>query len=89
MAWSAARKKWDAENTVIFSVKFFKSSESDLIQFMDSKVDKANGIGRGTILKKALEMYMRAEIAAGNYKGSSANSENDDHPVESGKTETD
>lgn len=67
MAQSSASRKWDAENTLIFSVKFFKTSEADIIAFMDSKVDKASGIGRGTILKRALAMYMESEIEAGRY----------------------
>ena len=67
MAQSSASRKWDAENALIFSVKFFKTSEADIIAFMDSKVDKASGIGRGTILKRALAMYMESEIAAGRY----------------------
>lgn len=63
MPYSDARKRWDKDNTVIFSVKFFKTSEQDLIDFMDSKVDKAAGIGRGTVLKMALKEYME------NHKG--------------------
>ena len=52
------------ENTLIFSVKFFKTSEQDLIDFMDSKVDKAKGIGRGTVIKQALKLYMESEKAS-------------------------
>lgn len=66
--YSNAKKRWDQENTTIFSVKFFNTSEKDLITFMDSKVDKHNKIGRGTVLKQALRMYMASEIEKGNYK---------------------
>lgn len=61
MPYSNARKRWDKENTVVFSVKFFKTSEQDLIDFMDSKVNKKEGIGRGTVLKQALKFYMDSE----------------------------
>ena len=64
MAYSEARKNWDKENTVIFSVKFFKTNEQDLIDFMDSKVDPAAKVGRGTVLKQALRFYMESEKAA-------------------------
>ena len=64
MPYSEARKNWDKENTLIFSVKFFKTSEQDLIDFMDSKVDKAKGIGRGTVIKQALKLYMELEKAS-------------------------
>lgn len=59
MAYPESQKKWEKENTLIFSVKFFKKTEQDLIDFMDSKVDKEKGIGRGTVLKNALREYMK------------------------------
>lgn len=68
MTYSKAKKDWDEKNTTIFSVKFFNTSEKDLIDFMDSKVDRANKVGRGTVLKRALRMYMEPEIEKGNYK---------------------
>ena len=58
MTYPKSQARWDKENTLIFSVKFFRKSEQDLIDFMDSRVDKANGIGRGTVLKEALRFYM-------------------------------
>jgi len=58
MTYPKSQARWDKENTLIFSVKFFKRSEQDLIDFMDSKVDKSKGIGRGTVLKEALRYYM-------------------------------
>lgn len=58
MTYPKSQANWDKENTLIFSVKFFKKSEQDLIDFMDSRVDKSKGIGRGTVLKEALRFYM-------------------------------
>lgn len=68
------KREWDAENTLIFSIKFFTTSEKDLLNFMDEYVRREAGakhrgkIGRGTILKRALRMYMESEIKNGNYK---------------------
>lgn len=68
------KREWDAENTLIFSIKFFTTSEKDLLDFMDEYVRREAGakyrgkIGRGTILKRALRMYMESEIKNGNYK---------------------
>ena len=59
MTYPKSQMKWDKENTLIFSVKFFRRTEQDLIDFMDSKVDKEKGIGRGTVLKLALREYMQ------------------------------
>lgn len=59
MTYPKSQMKWDKENTLIFSVKFFRRTEQDLIDFMDSKVDKEKGIGRGTVLKIALREYMQ------------------------------
>ena len=68
------KREWDAENTLIFSIKFFTTSEKDLLDFMDEYVRRETGakyrgkIGKGTILKRALRMYMESEIKNGNYK---------------------
>ena len=68
------KREWDAENTLIFSIKFFTTSEKDLLDFMDEYVRREVGakyrgkIGKGTILKRALRMYMEYEIKNGNYK---------------------
>lgn len=68
------KREWDAENTLIFSIKFFTTSEKDLLDFMEEYVRREAGakyrgkIGKGTILKRALRMYMESEIKNGNYK---------------------
>ena len=68
------KREWDAENTLIFSIKFFTTSEKDLLDFMDEYVRREAGakyrgkIGKGTILKRALRMYLESEIKNGNYK---------------------
>lgn len=68
------KREWDADNTLIFSIKFFTTSEKDLLDFMEEYVRREAGakyrgkIGKGTILKRALRMYMDSEIKNGNYK---------------------
>lgn len=31
------KKKWDAQNTRIFSVKFFRRTDNDVIEFLESR----------------------------------------------------
>ena len=59
MTYPKSQQKWDKENTLIFSVKFFRRTEQDMIDYMDGMVDKEKGIGRGTVLKLALREYMQ------------------------------
>lgn len=59
MTYPKSQQKWDKENTLIFSVKFFRRTEQDMIDYMDGMVDKESGIGRGTVLKLALREYMQ------------------------------
>ena len=61
MAYSERKKQWDKDNTLIFSVKFFHATDGDIIRFMDRKVDKSKGIGRGTVIKQALTRWMKEE----------------------------
>lgn len=53
---SEAKKKWINDNTIIFSVKLMKRTEPELIEYMNKQLEK--GIGKGTILKRALREYM-------------------------------
>lgn len=74
MTQAPRKREWDDQNTTVFSIKFFTTSEQDLLDFMDEYVKREAGakykgkIGRGTILKRALRMYMESEIKKGNYK---------------------
>lgn len=51
-----AKKKWDRENSVVFSVKLMNKTEADIIQYLDCQL--ANGVGKGTVIKKALREYI-------------------------------
>ena len=56
MPTSEAKKKWDKENSMVFSIKLMRKSEADIIEYLESNQSK--GIRRGTIFKKALREYM-------------------------------
>ena len=51
-----SKRRWDAENTIVFSLKIMKRTETDIYDFL--KKCQANGIGKGTIIKTALREYM-------------------------------
>ena len=51
-----SKKRWDAENTIVFSVKLMRRTESDIIDYLDANLSR--GIGKGTVLKAALREYM-------------------------------
>lgn len=53
---SEAKRKWMAENSIVFSVKLMRRTEADLIEFFD-KMQK-RGVPRGSIIKQALREYM-------------------------------
>lgn len=53
---TATKIIWDKDNAVIFSVKFMKRSEADMISYLDKNKEK--GIGKNTTIKLALREYM-------------------------------
>ena len=53
---SDAKKRWDKENTIIFSIKLMKRTEPDIIEFLEKCQEQ--GISRGTIFKTALREYI-------------------------------
>ena len=53
---SPMKRQWMAANSIVFSVKLMRRTEPDLIEYMDKYL--AKGIGRGTLVKKALREYM-------------------------------
>ena len=55
---SEAKRKWDKANTVIFSVKFMKKTEQDLIDYL-------NEGNRSEKIKTALREYMKKESEKG------------------------
>jgi len=48
---SAAKRKWDKENVLIMSVKLFKNTDADLLEYLEGKQ-------RGPIVKAALREYI-------------------------------
>ena len=48
---SEAKRKWQKENTVFIGVKLQKSTDSDILQFIEGKQ-------RQTVIKAALREYM-------------------------------
>lgn len=53
---SEAKKKWMSENSIVFSVKFMRTTEADMIEYMEKHMK--NGVAKGTLIKKALREYM-------------------------------
>ena len=58
MADTAAHKAWMKENTLLFSVRLQKSTDSDIIEYLEGK-------NRGTEIKKALRLLIEAEKKKG------------------------
>lgn len=54
---SQAKRKWMAENTIVFSVKLMKKSEADIIAYLEEMASR--GIGKGTVIKLALREYIK------------------------------
>lgn len=52
-----AKKKWDRENSVVFSVKLMNKTEADIIRYLDFCL--FHGEGKGTVIKKALREYIK------------------------------
>ena len=50
---SEAKQKWQKENTVFVGLKLQKSTDADIIQYLDGKVKNA-------IIKAALREYMKS-----------------------------
>lgn len=46
-----SKKKWDAENTRIFSVKLFRKTENDVIEYLEDK-------NKRTIICAAIREYI-------------------------------
>lgn len=65
MSTGAAKKRWDSENTLVVSTKFVRTTEQDMLDFLDSKTDLANGIGRSTVIKQAIRLMMAQEAGEG------------------------
>lgn len=56
MPESEAKRKWEAKNAIVFSVKLMRRTEPDLVEFLDKML--ARGVGRCTMVKTALREYM-------------------------------
>ena len=57
MPESVAKARWMKENTIVFSIKLMKTTEEDLIEYLNEMLKQ--GIGKGTVLKAALREYMK------------------------------
>lgn len=57
MPLSEARKRWDKENTVVFSVKFFNKSDAEILALFDRELERGNKKAR--VIKTALEEYIQ------------------------------
>lgn len=53
---SEAKKKWIKDNTIIFSIKLMKRTETDIIEFLDKRQEQ--GISKATVFKAALREYI-------------------------------
>ena len=53
MALTEARKQWDKDNTVFIGIKLQRSTDADIIAFLDGKTKQ-------TIIKEALREYIAA-----------------------------
>ena len=56
MPMSEAKRKWEAKNALVFSVKLMRKSEPDLVEYFDKMLER--GIGRCTLVKLAVREYM-------------------------------
>ena len=52
-----SKRRWDAENTIVFSIKLMKRTEEDIVKFLDDCVSR--GVSKGAIIKTALREYMK------------------------------
>ena len=49
--WSESRKKWEKENTVCLSMKLQKTTDKDLLEYLEGKTKQAG-------IKEALRFYI-------------------------------
>lgn len=54
-----ARKIWEKENKVRFSINFMKNTEADLLAYLEEK--QKQGIPKGTLIKQGLRKLMEEE----------------------------
>ena len=57
---SEAKKKWMAENSIVFSVKFMRTTEADMMEYMEKRLKE--GVDKGPLSKKALREYMKNHL---------------------------
>ena len=56
MPQSKAKSEWIKQNAIIMSVKLMRRTEADLIEYLDSMLER--GVPKGTVIKSALREYM-------------------------------
>ena len=56
---SEAKKRWDKENISVFSVKLFRKTDQDIIEYFSKNVTKERS--RYQIVKQALRLLMAQE----------------------------
>ena len=52
MADAPSKLRWDAENTRTYTVKLFRKTDEELINYMENKP-------KGELIRKALRYYMK------------------------------
>ena len=56
---SPSKKRWDAENSVTFSIKFMNKGDADIMEYLSQQA--AQGVSKGAIIKQALREYISAQ----------------------------
>lgn len=56
MADSEAKKKWDRENTILVTIKLFRASNGDIIEWLKGKENKSAAI------KEVLSDYVAGNL---------------------------
>ena len=59
MSKTSTKIIWDKDNAYMFTMKFMRKSEADMVQFIEDNL--AKGIGRNTLMKQALREYMERQ----------------------------
>ena len=51
-----SKRRWDSENTIVFSIKLMRRTDADIIAFLEKKLSQ--GVSKGSAIKTALREYM-------------------------------
>lgn len=56
---SDAKKKWQKENTVLVGIKLQKSTDKDILDYLEQR--EKNGLSKSGAFKEALRLMMQQE----------------------------